>query len=105
MKFRIKLQPRAQAEIAEAYAWYLESSPAAARKWLDGLHEKILSLKENPGRYPLAPENDAFEEEIRQLLYGKRSGVYRVLYTVRADEREVSVLHIRHAARRFLHEE
>ncbi len=58
------------------------------------------SLTEFPDRWGLAPENDAVEPEVRQLLYGKRSGVYRALFTLTGQE--VRVLHIRHAARTTL---
>jgi len=48
----------------------------------------------------LPRENDAFEETIRQLLYGKKRGTYRILFTVKKGT--VEVLHIRHAARQYL---
>jgi hypothetical protein len=62
--------------------------------------EAIDSLKENPERCPLAPEADAFEVAIRQLLYGKRAGIYRILFTVHGSV--VRVHHIRHGAQKFL---
>jgi hypothetical protein len=49
-----------------------------------------------PRRCPIAPENDDFDVEVRQLLYGE----FRVLFTVEDDV--VRVLHVRHGARRFL---
>jgi hypothetical protein len=45
----------------------------------------------------VASESDEFPVEIRQLLYGRRPGVYRVLFTIAADT--VRVLHIRLSAR------
>lgn len=48
----------------------------------------------------LAPENDAVEPEIRQLLYGRRGGVYRALFTITGSE--VRVFHIRHAVRQAM---
>ena len=38
-----------------------------------------------------------------QLLYGRRSGVYRALFTI--EERTVHVLHIRHSAQEELRPE
>lgn len=35
-----------------------------------------------PERCAFAQENAFFPEDIRQLLYGKRSGVYRILFTI-----------------------
>jgi hypothetical protein len=58
--------------------------------------DAIDSLKTFPARCPLAPENEFFSQEIRQLLYGKGRGRYRVLFTISGNT--VSVLHIRHSA-------
>jgi plasmid stabilization system protein ParE len=67
------------------------------------LLKALRSLAEHPQRCSLAPENEVFEEEIRQLLYGKRQNVSRILFTIR--EQTVYILHIRHAARPFLQPE
>ena len=57
-------------------------SPPQARKWIEGLYKAILSLEKIPLRCSFAFENDFFEEEIRQLIYGKGRNVYRILFTV-----------------------
>src|SRR4051812_31755525 len=85
MSYRIVLQPRAQADIEAAYQWLAERSPASANRWYNGLVAAIDSLQEHPERCPLAPEADAFDREIRQLLYGKRRNIYRVLFVVEGD--------------------
>ena len=59
--------------------------PHAAAGWYDGFAHAINSLADMPQRCSLAPENDAFEEEIRQLLYGPRGPAYRALFTVEDD--------------------
>jgi hypothetical protein len=51
----------------------------------------------------MTPENEYAEEEIRQLLYGRRRGVYRILFTIEGDM--VSVLTVRHGARGLLQPE
>jgi len=79
-----------------AYAYIEEQSPKRAHEWAVGLMDAINSLQTFPGRCPIAPENEFFPQEIRQLLYGKGRGVYRVLFTVTGDV--VNVLHIRHSA-------
>ena len=63
----------------------------------------IGSLADNPQRNSLAPEDEYFREEIRNLLYGKRKNVYRVIFTVRGDT--VHVLHFRRGARMVLRPE
>jgi plasmid stabilization system protein ParE len=96
-EYRIILQPEAVEDMDTAYN-YIErqQSTEAANTWANGLMDAINSLNTMPLRCPLARENDAFRFEIRQLLYGKRSRTYRIIFTVREDT--VSVLHIRSSA-------
>ena len=49
-----------------------------------------------PYRGAIAPENG----ELRQLLYGKRPHLYRIIYSVDEQAGEVRVAQIRHGARR-----
>jgi len=64
-------------------------------KLSDGLRElRSAVLKHSavtPKAFPLAPENDEFSEEIRQMVVGR----YRVLFTVK--RRKVHVVHLRGA--------
>jgi hypothetical protein len=57
----------------------------------------VEGLSQFRGRWPLARESTRFDEEIRQLHYGKRPHVYRVLFIIR--DKVVHVLDIRHGAR------
>jgi len=100
MKYRVEITAEAEAEIKEAYLWIFGDSPANAARWRRGLLETVRSLSQQPTRCQLAPESEFFKQEIRQLLYGKRGNVYRVLFVI--EEKAVSILHIRHAAREFL---
>jgi plasmid stabilization system protein ParE len=99
-KYRVIIQPPALDDLDAAYRWIRERAPEAAARWFNGFADALNSLAEFPDRCGLAPENDAFEPEIRQLLYGRKSGIYRVIFTITG--REVRVLHIRHAARTAL---
>ena len=99
MTYRVIIQPRAETEADEAFQWLFDRSPEAAIRWYRGLREAIESLSTEPLRRGLAPENDLFAPEIRQLLYGRRSGIYRILFTVRGDV--VSVLSVHHGARQM----
>jgi hypothetical protein len=60
-------------------------------------------LRANPQRCPVDPDSDAFGEEVRVLLYGKRHGKHRILFAIRGNT--VHVLTVRHSARRGLAEE
>src|SRR5947209_7512491 len=102
---RVILQPRAERDLQEAARWIRDQSRSAdtALRWLRGIRAKIDSLKTNPQRCPIDPDSEAYGEEVRVLLYGKRRGIYRVLFAIRGDE--VRVLTVRHSARRSLAEE
>jgi plasmid stabilization system protein ParE len=90
-----------------AYLWISRRSPEKAGQWYAGLLQAIGSLCELPHRCSLARENAYFEEEVRQLLYGRGRTVYRILFVIRepvaADEKaSIRILHVRHGAQRTL---
>ncbi len=97
-KYTVTIEAPAIEDLDQAYQWIAERSPSSADTWFDGFIEALQPLESHPERCGLAAENDAVVPTIRQLLYGKRGGVYRVLFTIRG--KEVHILHIRHAARR-----
>jgi plasmid stabilization system protein ParE len=66
--------------------------------WFLALEEAIASLANFPQRCPLAPENAEFPFEVRQLLYGRKPHVYRILFTL-VESDTVYILHIRHGRR------
>jgi tetratricopeptide (TPR) repeat protein len=58
--------------------------------------EAIASLKKNPLQEPLAPENEEFPEEVRNIMFRTRKGRnYRAIFLVMGDE--VRILRIRGA--------
>ncbi len=67
-----------------------------ARDWFSGLELAILSLDAYPARNPATPEDNT----LRHLLYGRRRDTYRVIYRIDEERHVVTVLHIRHGARR-----
>ena len=97
MSYTVVVQPPARLDIAAAHAYLHDRAPRAADLWLDKLEQAIASLTDMPRRCGIAPESKEFPEEIRQLLHGRRGGVYRVLVVVPGDE--VRVLDVRHGAR------
>jgi plasmid stabilization system protein ParE len=103
MAYRFEFTARAMSDADEAYHWLKEKPPERAARWYEGLFEQIETLNEHPRRCPLAAESDAFDEEIRQLLFGRRQGVYQILFVVRGEV--ISILSIRHGARNRLRPE
>jgi plasmid stabilization system protein ParE len=105
MTYRLVLQPRAEREIRAAVRWIevQSKSPAKALRWARSLRAKIDTLKARPERCPIDPDSDAYGEEVRVLLHGRRHGKYRILFAIRGDT--VHVLTVRHSARQSLGEE
>lgn len=97
--YRVEPTDKALVDAGEAYFWISQQSEGAALRWYEELLKAFRSLEKNPFRCPLAPENAFFEEEIRQLIYGK----YRILFTVKGET--VFVLRVRHSAREYLRPE
>ena len=99
MDFRVKLTDQAKSDVSAIHAWLLaqEAGDAGAR-WFSSLRQAISSLSVLPARCPLAPESRESPLEVRQLLYGRRPHIYRILFSI--DELVVHVLHIRHGRRR-----
>jgi plasmid stabilization system protein ParE len=99
MEFRVEHTDSAEMELAQGFDWVLQRSQsrAVAERWAKSLVEAIESLSRNPKRCPLAPENESFAEEVRQLLHGRGRGQRRIVFTIEEDV--VKVLHVRHASR------
>ncbi len=103
MAYRVDISLPALADAEQGYLWLKERSPETAGDWYEGLLATIFSLENSPTRCPLAPESDDLGREIRQLLYGKRGRVYRVLFAILRDEKAgedvVRIFRIWHSAR------
>ena len=97
MTYNVIVTPTADAEAMEAVAWYAERSTDVAQRWHAGLTRAIDGLAKLPTRCPVSPvDSKALGCEVRRLLYGKRRGVYRILFSIDGDT--VWILRIRHSA-------
>jgi plasmid stabilization system protein ParE len=98
VKHRVVFTYRARADALEAFRWIAEQSPDAAARWYAGLDKAIAKLGENPERHPIAEEeSELLGLTIRQMLYGRRRGVYRILFSIEGDS--VVLHYVRHSAR------
>jgi plasmid stabilization system protein ParE len=95
MAFEIKYSDEAKKNLDAITAWLLYERLAGetALRWLQGLREKIDTLSELPDRCPLARESKSLPFEMRQLLYGRRPRIYRILFTIEGNT--VHILYIR----------
>lgn len=94
--YKVEPTGNALADADEAFMWLYNEAPEAALRWYDGLMDALRSLERSPLRWGLAREKPFFEEEIRQLIYGR----YRILFVVKG--KTVYVLRVRHGARKTL---
>ena len=92
-RYAIVFEETAQADVRTSYDWGCRFwGKKEANQWVRELRLAVSKqLSVIPKGFPLAPENDEFTEEIRQMIVGR----YRVLFTIK--KRKVHVLHIRGA--------
>ncbi len=95
MAYRVDLTERAARNLRRIYLTINAVDSTQASAWFDGLEKLVLSLDEHPARGAPLPEDD----NLRQLLYGRKGHRYRIIYAIDARNRIVTVLHIRHGAR------
>ena len=97
MTYHVIVTRTADAEAMEAFRWYAERSPAVARRWYQGLERALEALETQPTRHPVSEDDsDALGRDVRLKLYGRRRGVYRIVFAVEGEI--VWVLRIRHSA-------
>ena len=97
MAVPVRLQPVARRDLDEAYQLAAHHAPLTAANWLQRFHETVETLGENPERCALIPESKKLRRELRQLLFGRKPNVFRIIYAIHDDELEV--IRIRRASR------
>jgi toxin ParE1/3/4 len=98
MAYRVELTDRAKRDLSALYAQIDAVESAAAAKWFNGLEEAVYALANLPRRCPFALEGRRTKRPLRNLLYGNKPHVYRVIYEIDESDKVVYVLTIRHGA-------
>ena len=93
MRYRVVVTANAKTNLRDYYMRASRMAPVTADRWLGRFEAAIESLVDHPERCQLAAESSSVEPTIRQLLFGRKGAVFRVLFTVVGNE--VRVLHIR----------
>ena len=97
MKYRVVITARARVDAIAAFRWIAERSPDAAARWYAGFEKAVARLATMPQRCPIAEdESQQLGITLRQMLYGRRRGVYRILFSIEADT--VTLHYVRHSA-------
>ena len=95
MAYRVELTARAGQDLRHIYRRIHARDSEQAFAWFNGLTAMIYSLGENPARGAIPPAN----KKLRQLFYGNKPHIYRIIYRAEERAKKVIVLHIRHGAR------
>jgi plasmid stabilization system protein ParE len=101
MKRDVLLTRQAEADLDAILSWLAKRSHRGAKNWLAVLEAAIDWLEDNAASCPVAPENDAFVQEIRERLFKTNKGQpYRLLFVLAG--RQVRILHIRGPGQDFI---
>ena len=100
MTYLVEFAARAARDLEILYVEKNAAGSHAAAVWYNGLEQAVYALASYPYRCPVAPEARRMKRKLRNLLYGKKPHIYRVNYEVDEERQAVSVLTIRHGARR-----
>ena len=84
MAFRIEVSGEFEREAESILEWLIsEGAGDTGRRWFMALRHAVEGLANSPTRCPLAPENASSPFDVRQLLYGRKPHVYRILFTIK----------------------
>ncbi|MFI5096914.1 MAG: type II toxin-antitoxin system RelE/ParE family toxin [Candidatus Acidiferrales bacterium] len=95
MAYLVRLTDRALRDMEAIYEFIKADESEGASAWFHELADAIYSLERFPERGTPVPES----RKLRQLLFGKKPNIYRIIFAVDKRNRSANVLHIRHGAR------
>ena len=102
MTYAVKLTAPAESDAYQAFERIREVAPMSADTWLRKLFAAIATLAEMPDRCPMIPEAGELGHPARHLLFGKRTGQYRIIFDIQEASDEgprVRILRIWHGSR------
>ena len=103
MQYQVVVTPSAKADIFEIKTWLLENYRDSAEDWLWGISQAVSSLSKLPERCPVSAESKAFDVVVRQLLYGRKPNIYRILFSIQ--DEKVYILRVRSTRQQSLLDE
>jgi plasmid stabilization system protein ParE len=93
-RYSVQITADVESSIRGAFHYIHERSPQNAAQWLLGLYRAIDTLETMPSRCSLIREQEAFEEEVRELLYHS----HRIIFTIDEPLAEIRVHAFRHTS-------
>jgi len=94
MEYLVRMTERAARDMEAIHEFIGAASSETAFSWFRELAEAIYSLETYPER-----GTRVGGAKCRQLLFGSKPDVYRIIYAIDKKRGAVNVLHIRHGAR------
>lgn len=92
------IHQHAIADLEQSYRFVWTNGGEQASLWFERFVEQLKSLDRTPERCPVARESKRVFFEVRELHFGRRPNVFRVLFTIDGDA--VRILRIVRAQRR-----
>jgi plasmid stabilization system protein ParE len=94
MEYLVRMTERAAQDMEIIHGFIGAASSETASAWFHELPEAIYSLETYPER-----GIGVSAGKRRQLLFGSKPNIYRIIYAIDKKRGAVNVLHIRHGAR------
>ena len=96
MAYLVNLTDRATRDLDIIYVFINVPASEGAARWFSRLHRTISSLATAPHMGKVTRE----DKDAREVIYGKKPHLYRILYEIIEDEHRIDVLSIWHGRRR-----
>jgi len=93
MVYKVLVTERFALHLQELGDYIAQDNPKRAYSWVSEIEQKVANLDTLPEAYPYARENDQYEVELRQLIFGRGRYKYRIIFSIR--QNDVVVLDIR----------
>ena len=96
--YRVGVTRKAEQDVDEILHWFLDQDASVAgERWFTQLMGRIATLEMYPERCSVTAESADLGVEVRELLFGKRHGTYRILFQLVG--RSVHIPRVGHGAR------
>ena len=93
-RYAVNITDEVDASIRRSFSYIYDHSSQNAINWLRGLYQAIDTLETMPKRCALIREHEAFEAEVRNLVYHS----HRIIFTVNDEASIVEVHAFQHGA-------
>jgi toxin ParE1/3/4 len=94
MTFQVRTLQRASRAYNQILNYISKRSESGAVAWAKAYNAALVRLERAADTFPLAPEDEDVDFELREILFKTRRGrLYRALFTIRGND--VLILHVR----------